>query len=71
LRNYHDRDGRVDYATLARLLDLAAREHRRLATTSMDPLERYQAGTNVDFFTAARAAANEYLTHDRRVVGDG
>lgn len=64
-------DSRIDYATLARLLDLAAKEHRRLATTSKDPLERYQASTNVDFFTAARTAATEYLTRDRRVVGDG
>ncbi len=48
-----------DYAKLARMLDEAAREHRRLAAASGDPVERYQAGVNVDFFTAARNAAAE------------
>ncbi len=48
-----------DYVKLARLLDQAAREHRRLAAASSDPVKRYQAGVNVDFFTAARNAAAE------------
>ena len=59
-------DGRLDYASLVRLLELAAREHRELATTSNDPLERYEASTNVHFFAAARTAATEYLTRARR-----
>lgn len=56
-----------EYASLARLLDEAAREHRKLATSSGDPVERYQAGVNVEFFTAARNAANERGTK----AGDG
>lgn len=48
-----------DYARLARLLDEAAREHRELATASGDPVQRYQARVNVDFFTAARNAATD------------
>jgi hypothetical protein len=59
-------DYKLDYATLARLLDLAASQHRHLATTSSDPVERYQASTNVEFFTAARSAATEYLTRPGR-----
>jgi len=51
-----------DYVKLARLLDQAAREHRRLAAASSDPVKRYQAGVNVDFFTAARNAAAERAT---------
>jgi hypothetical protein len=51
-----------DYARLARLLDEAAREHRKLATVSGDPVERYQAGVDADFFTAARNTANEHGT---------
>jgi hypothetical protein len=61
-------DDRLDYARLARLLDRAASEHRDLATMSNDPVERYQASTNVDFFTAARSAATEYLTRTGRMV---
>jgi hypothetical protein len=56
-----------DYVRLARLLDEAARDHRKLATVSADPVERYQAGVDVDFFTAARNAATEH----GRAVGDG
>jgi hypothetical protein len=63
-------DHELDYASLASLLDRAAREHRDLAATSDDPLERYQARTNVDFFTAARNAATEYLTRTRQVGRD-
>jgi hypothetical protein len=48
-----------DYAELAKMLDRAAREHRQLAATISDPVKRYQAGVNVDFFTAARNAAQE------------
>jgi len=48
-----------EYASLARLLDQAAREHRELATASGDPVQRYQARVNVDFFTAARNAATD------------
>jgi hypothetical protein len=48
-----------DYARLARLLDQAAREHQELATASGDPVQRYQARVNVDFFTAARNAAKD------------
>ena len=51
-----------DYARLARLLDEAAREHRKLATVSGDPVERYQARVDADFFTAALNAANEHGT---------
>ncbi len=36
-------DHELDYASLATLLDRAAREHRDLAATSDDPLERYRA----------------------------
>ena len=61
-------DSKLDYARLARLLDLAASEHRDLATMSSDPVERYQASTNVEFFTAARSAATEYLARPRRTV---
>src|SRR6266568_4121114 len=60
-------DHELDYASLARLLDQAAREHRDLAATTDDPLERYQVGTNVDFFTVARTAATEYLTRGRQL----
>jgi hypothetical protein len=35
---------------------------------SYDPVERYQASTNVDFFTAARAATTEYLKRATRMV---
>jgi len=52
-----------DYATLARLLDEAAQADQRLAMHSSDPVERYQARVNVDFFTAARNAARD---HGRR-----
>ena len=48
-----------DYTELAKMLDRAAREHRQLAATISDPVKRYQAGVNVDFFTAARNAAQE------------
>ena len=48
-----------DYVRLARLLDQAATEHRKLAATSGDPVQRYQARVNVDFFTAARNAASD------------
>ena len=51
-----------DYARLARMLDEAAREHRKLAGASGDPVERYQARVNADFFTAARNAAKEHGT---------
>jgi hypothetical protein len=61
-------DGRLDYARLAALLDLAASEHRDLAAMSTDPVERYQASTNVEFFTAARSAATEYVARPRPVV---
>ena len=47
-----------DYTRLARLLDEAAREHRKLATVSADPVERYQAQVDVDFFTAVRFPAS-------------
>ncbi len=60
-------DHELDYASLARLLDQAAREHRDLAATTDDPLERYQVRTNVDFFTVARTAATEYLTRGRQL----
>lgn len=56
-----------DYTRLARLLDEAARETRKLATVSGDPVERYQAGVDVDVFTTARNAATEH----GRVVADG
>jgi hypothetical protein len=49
-----------DYTKLTRLLDEAAQEHRKLATASGDPVERYQAGVNAQFFTAARNAAKEH-----------
>jgi hypothetical protein len=49
-----------DYARLARLLDQAAREHRKLSTVSGDPVERYQARVDADFFTAARNAAKDH-----------
>ena len=48
-----------EYATLARLLDEAARADQRLATHSQDPVQRYQAAMNAQFFTAARAAATQ------------
>ena len=60
-------DHELDYASLARLLDRAAREHCDLAATSDDPLERYRARTNIDFFTAARNAATEHLTRSGEV----
>ena len=49
-----------DYAKLARLLEEAAGEHRKLATVSGDPVERYQARVNADFFTPARNAAKDH-----------
>jgi hypothetical protein len=49
-----------EYVKLARLLDEAAKEHRELATVSGDPVERYQARVNADFFTAARNAAKDH-----------
>ena len=60
-------DHELDYASLARLLDQAAREHRDLAATSDDPLERYRVWTNIDFLTAARNAATEHLTRSGEV----
>ncbi len=48
-----------DYATLARLLDEAAQADQRLSMQSDDPVERYQARVNVDFYTAARNAARK------------
>jgi hypothetical protein len=64
----HHEDGTMtddDYAKLARLLDEAAREHRKLATVSGDPVERYQAGVNADFFIAARNAAKDHQPPSR------
>ena len=55
-----------EYATLARLADQAAREHHELATTSRDPVQRYQARVNADFFTAARNAATEHQPSCRK-----
>jgi hypothetical protein len=49
-----------DYLTLARLLDEAAQADQRRSMRSDDPVERYQARANVDFFTAARNAAREH-----------
>src|SRR6266540_4431823 len=60
-------DHELDYASLARLLDRAVREHCDLVATSDDPLERYRARTNIDFFTAARNAATEHLTRSGEV----
>jgi len=60
---HHHEDGTMtteEYASLARLADQAAREHRELAAVSGDPVERYQAGVDADFFTAARNAATEH-----------
>ncbi len=48
-----------DYATLARLLEAAARADQHRASCSQDPVSRYQAARNAEFFTAARRAADE------------
>ncbi len=48
-----------DYVTLARLLDQAAQADQQVATDSSDPVRRYQATMNAQFFTAARNAAQE------------
>jgi hypothetical protein len=60
-----------DYARLARLLDQAAHEHQELATASGDPVQRYQARVNVDFFTAARNAATDRQKATGTPRGDG
>ncbi len=56
----------LDYQELARLLDLAASEHRQLGATSTDPVASYQFRKSVDFFTAARNAARDYVQHTQR-----
>ena len=48
----------LDYQELARLLDLAASEHRQLGAASTDPVASYQLRKSVDFFTAARFPAS-------------
>ena len=53
----------LDYEELARLLDLAAREHCQLGASSSDPVASYQFRKSVDFFTAARNAARDYVRH--------
>jgi hypothetical protein len=60
----------LDYQELARLLDLAATEHRQLGATSTDPVASYQFRKSVDFFTAARNAARDYMRHAQRDGAD-
>ncbi len=50
---------RDDYTRLARLLDEAARADQQRAVRAEDPVKRYQAARNAEFFTAARRAADE------------
>ncbi len=52
-----------DYATLTRLLDQAAQADQQVAMDSTDPVRRYQAAMNAQFFTAARTAAQEERGH--------
>jgi hypothetical protein len=60
----------LDYQELARLLDLAATEHRQLGATSCDPVASYQFRKSVDFFTAARNAARDYMQYAERHAAD-
>ncbi len=48
-----------DYATLTRLLEAAARADQDRAACSEDPVRRYQAARNAEFFAAACRAADE------------
>jgi hypothetical protein len=56
----------LDYQELAKLLDLAAAEHRQLGTTCTDPVASYQFRKSVDFFTAASNAARDYTQYAGR-----
>jgi hypothetical protein len=60
----------LDYQELATLLDLAATEHRQLGATSSDPVASYQFRKSVDFFTAARNAARDYMQYAKRYAAD-
>jgi hypothetical protein len=60
----------LDYQELARLLELAASEHRELGANSSDPVASYQFRKSVDFFTAARNAARDYMRHAERQDAD-
>jgi hypothetical protein len=62
--------GSLDYQELARLLDLAASEHRQLGAISSDPVASYQFRKSVDFFTAARNAARDYVQHTQGPAAD-
>lgn len=60
----------LDYQELARLLDLAASEHRQLGANSTDPVASHQFRKSVDFFTAARNAARDYVRYAQRHAAD-
>ncbi len=60
-----------DYATLTRLLEQAAVADQHRASCSKDPVRRYQAAMNAEFFAAARRAADEERGHAPRGEGGG
>jgi hypothetical protein len=59
--------GPLDYQQLASLLDTAASEQQRLATTTAgDPIAQYQSSVNAQLFSAARRCAQDHArSHPR------